>query len=417
MKGKSKLKKYLPVFLIVICFVLLIAVKNSFAVGLVDDTVSSANEYSRFPLLNYQLDFYVDTSWDWLPWNWLEGFGKNVMYALYAVTNMLWTLMLFISSFVSMAVEQAFRMDFISNTVDVIGKNIQILTGVTPQGFNNIGFFVSSLLLIVFVLGVYVIYTGLVKKQTTKAFQSIVSFLLIGALSVSFFAFAPFYIKNVNDFSKDLSTSALSLGAKVILPNVNTEDKDSVSLIRDSVFSLMVKQPWLLLQFGTTDEGAIGQDRILGLVEKSPSENRGKDREEAVKKEIEERDNNNLTLPSVLNRLAMVLLLALFNLIIGFFLVCLCGIMIFTQILFILFSIFLPLSLIIALIPGQQNVAKRSLMKLFNLIINRAGISLVISITFCVSTMLYSLTSSFPFVFVLFKPCFLLGYILSSMKF
>ncbi len=402
MKGKSKLKKYLPVFLIVICFVLLIAVKNSFAVGLVDDTVSSANEYSRFPLLNYQLDFYVDTSWDWLPWNWLEGFGKNVMYALYAVTNMLWTLMLFISSFVSMAVEQAFRMDFISNTVDVIGKNIQILTGVTPQGFNNIGFFVSSLLLIVFVLGVYVIYTGLVKKQTTKAFQSIVSFLLIGALSVSFFAFAPFYIKNVNDFSKDLSTSALSLGAKVILPNVNTEDKDSVSLIRDSVFSLMVKQPWLLLQFGTTDEGAIGQDRILGLVEKSPSENRGKDREEAVKKEIEERDNNNLTLPSVLNRLAMVLLLALFNLIIGFFLVCLCGIMIFTQILFILFSIFLPLSLIIALIPGQQNVAKRSLMKLFNLIINRAGISLVISITFCVSTMLYSLTSSFPFVFVLF---------------
>ena len=98
----------------------------------------------------------------------------------------------------------------------------------------------------------------------------------------------------------------------------------------------------------------------------------------------------------------MVLLLALFNLIIGFFLVCLCGIMIFTQILFILFSIFLPLSLIIALIPGQQNVAKRSLMKLFNLIINRAGISLVISITFCVSTMLYSLTSSFPFVFVLF---------------
>ena len=402
MKGKSKLKKYLPVFLIVICFVLLIAVKNSFAVGLVDDTVSSANEYSRFPLLNYQLDFYVDTSWDWLPWNWLEGFGKNVMYALYAVTNMLWTLMLFISSFVSMAVEQAFRMDFISNTVDVIGKNIQILTGVTPQGFNNIGFFVSSLLLIVFILGVYVIYTGLVKKQTTKAFQSIVSFLLIGALSVSFFAFAPFYIKNVNDFSKDLSTSALSLGAKVILPNVNTEDKDSVSLIRDSVFSLMVKQPWLLLQFGTTDDGAIGQDRILGLVEKSPSENRGKDREEAVKKEIEERANNNLTLPSVLNRLAMVLLLALFNLIIGFFLVCLCGIMIFTQILFILFSIFLPLSLIIALIPGQQNVAKRSLMKLFNLIINRAGISLVISITFCVSTMLYSLTSSFPFVFVLF---------------
>lgn len=39
------------------------------AAGLVDDTVNVANEYSRYPLENYQLDFYVDNSWGWLPWN------------------------------------------------------------------------------------------------------------------------------------------------------------------------------------------------------------------------------------------------------------------------------------------------------------------------------------------------------------
>lgn len=33
------------------------------AAGLVDDTVNVANEYSRYPLENYQLDFYVDNSW------------------------------------------------------------------------------------------------------------------------------------------------------------------------------------------------------------------------------------------------------------------------------------------------------------------------------------------------------------------
>ena len=42
------------------------------AAGLVDDTVSADNLYSKYPLQNYTLDFYVDNSWGWLPWNWLD---------------------------------------------------------------------------------------------------------------------------------------------------------------------------------------------------------------------------------------------------------------------------------------------------------------------------------------------------------
>ena len=57
------------------------------AAGLVDNTVSDANAYSKYPLGNYQLDFYVDSSWDWLPWNWLYGIGKSIQYGLYAITN------------------------------------------------------------------------------------------------------------------------------------------------------------------------------------------------------------------------------------------------------------------------------------------------------------------------------------------
>ena len=46
------------------------------ATGLVDDTINAENLYSKYPLSNYQLDFYVDNSWSWLPWNWLDGIGK-----------------------------------------------------------------------------------------------------------------------------------------------------------------------------------------------------------------------------------------------------------------------------------------------------------------------------------------------------
>ena len=56
-------------FILVIAFFVLAMLGTVVqAAGLVDDTVNTANEYSKYPLGNYQLDFYVDNSWGWLPW-------------------------------------------------------------------------------------------------------------------------------------------------------------------------------------------------------------------------------------------------------------------------------------------------------------------------------------------------------------
>ena len=68
------------------------------ATGLVDDTINAENLYSKYPLSNYQLDFYVDNSWSWLPWNWLDGIGKSVQYGLYCITNFVWTISLYLIS-------------------------------------------------------------------------------------------------------------------------------------------------------------------------------------------------------------------------------------------------------------------------------------------------------------------------------
>ncbi len=67
------------------------------ATGLVDDTINAENLYSKYPLSNYQLDFYVDNSWSWLPWNWLDGIGKSVQYGLYCITNFVWTISLYLA--------------------------------------------------------------------------------------------------------------------------------------------------------------------------------------------------------------------------------------------------------------------------------------------------------------------------------
>ena len=372
------------------------------ATGLVDDTINAENLYSKYPLSNYQLDFYVDNSWSWLPWNWLDGIGKSVQYGLYCITNFVWTISLYLSNATGYVVQEAYKLDFINDMADSIGKSIQTLAGVTANGFSSSGFYVGFLLLIILVVGLYVAYTGLIKRETSKALHAVINFVVVFVLSASFIAYVPDYIKKINEFSSDISTASLDLGTKIMLPNSDSEGKDSVDLIRDSLFSIQVEQPWLLLQFGNSNAEEIGTDRVEALVSASPEDEDGKTREEVVKTEIEDNDNNNLTIPQVVNRLGMVFFLLFFNLGITIFVFLLTGMMIFSQILFIIFAMFLPISFLLSMIPSYESMAKQAIVRVFNTIMTRAGITLIVTVAFSISSMFYNISTDYPFFMVAF---------------
>ncbi|VIG69896.1 membrane protein [Clostridioides difficile] len=372
------------------------------ATGLVDDTINTENLYSKYPLSNYQLDFYVDNSWSWLPWNWLDGIGKSVQYGLYCITNFVWTISLYLSNATGYVVQEAYKLDFINDMADSIGKSIQTLAGVTENGFSTSGFYVGFLLLIILTVGIYVAYTGLIKRETSKALHAVINFVVVFILSASFIAYAPDYIKKVNDFSSDISTASLDLGTKIMLPESDSQGKDSVDLIRDSLFSIQVKQPWLLLQFGNSDVEEIGADRVEALVSASPDDEDGETREDVVKTEIEDNDNNNLTIPQVVNRLGMVFFLLFFNLGITIFVFLLTGMMIFSQILFIIFAMFLPISFLLSMIPSYESMAKQAIVRVFNTIMTRAGITLIVTVAFSISSMFYNVSTDYPFFMVAF---------------
>ena len=372
------------------------------ATGLVDDTINAENLYSKYPLSNYQLDFYVDNSWSWLPWNWLDGIGKSVQYGLYCITNFVWTISLYLSNATGYVVQEAYKLDFINDMADSIGKSIQTLAGVTENGFSSTGFYVGFLLLIILVVGMYVAYTGLIKWETSKALHAVINFVVVFVLSASFIAYAPDYIKKINEFSSDISTASLDLGTKIMLPNSDSEGKDSVDLIRDSLFSIQVEQPWLLLQFGNSNTEEIGTDRVEALVSASPEDKDGKTREEVVKTEIEDNDNNNLTIPQVVNRLGMVFFLLFFNLGITIFVFLLTGMMLFSQILFIIFAMFLPISFLLSMIPSYESMAKQAIVRVFNTIMTRAGITLIVTVAFSISSMFYNISTDYPFFMVAF---------------
>ena len=372
------------------------------ASGLVDDTVNADNLYSKYPLSNYQLDFYVDNSWSWLPWNWLDGIGKSVQYGLYCITNFVWTISLYLSNATGYVVQQAYKLDFINDMADSIGKSIQTLAGVTENGFSSSGFYVGFLLIIILIVGVYTAYTGLLKRETSKALHAVINFVVVFIVSASFIAYAPNYIQKINDFSSDISTASLDLGTKIMLPDSQSKGKDSVDLIRDSLFAIQVEKPWLLLQFGNSDTEEIGTDRVEALVSASPSDEDGETREKVVKTEIEDNDNDNLTIPQVVNRLGMVFFLLIFNLGITIFIFLLTGMMLFSQILFIIYAIFLPVSFLLSMLPTYENMAKQAVVRVFNAIMTRAGITLIVTVAFSISSMFYNISTDYPFFMVAF---------------
>ena len=402
---KKKIFHFLKMalFVVVLSLILLSLLGTvAHATGLVDDTINTENLYSKYPLSNYQLDFYVDNSWSWLPWNWLDGIGKSVQYGLYCITNFVWTISLYLSNATGYVVQEAYKLDFINDMADSIGKSIQTLAGVTANGFSSSGFYVGFLLLIILVVGLYVAYTGLIKRETSKALHAVINFVVVFVLSASFIAYAPDYIKKINEFSSDISTASLDLGTKIMLPNSDSEGKDSVDLIRDSLFSIQVEQPWLLLQFGNSNAEEIGTDRVEALVSASPEDEDGKTREEVVKTEIEDNDNNNLTIPQVVNRLGMVFFLLFFNLGITIFVFLLTGMMLFSQILFIIFAMFLPISFLLSMIPSYESMAKQAIVRVFNTIMTRAGITLIVTVAFSISSMFYNISTDYPFFMVAF---------------
>ena len=79
-----------------------------------------------------------------------------------------------------------------------------------------------------------------------------------------------------------------------------------------------------------------------------------------MKTEIEDNDNNNLTIPQVVNRLGMVFFLLFFNLGITIFVFLLTGMMLFSQILFIIFAMFLPISFLLSMIPSYESMGRCS---------------------------------------------------------
>ena len=401
---KKQCAAYIRCVAVVIALSLLAAVFMSVAgsvpvraSGLVDDTVDESNLYSKYSVVNYQLDHVIEVSW--IPTQFLE--NAVLGNAVFWFTNNIWWMDVMLSSGTGYVVQEAFELDFVSSMAEDVGKNIQTLAGLSKSGISPDGFYAGFLLLVVLAVGIYAAYTGLFRRETSKAVGAVVNMLLVFLLSAGFIVYAPDYIKNINEFSSDVSGAVLDLGAQLVMSEDDGSEGGAVDRVRNLLFNIQVYKPWLLLQFGTTDEAAIGTERIEKILSLNPVA-QASERREAVKADAETYENTNVTTSSVGSRLGTVLVIVVLNLIISLFVFMMAAFMILSQLLFIIFAMFLPISFVLSMFPTYNGMAKKALLKVFNTIMMRAGLTLAITVAFSLSAMVYSLSSEYPFFMVAF---------------
>lgn len=393
------MKKISRFFLLTITLLLIFQVPAS-AESLQDNLVPQDEEqkqigdvkldYNEYPQQNYSLDTYVDTSGDWLPWNWADGAGKQVYIGLMEIINSIWQLNVLLANFTMIIVQESFKLDFVSGVVDEIGKIVQNIAGFGTSGFMENGLWPQLITLIICIVGAWATYVGIVKRETNRAWSGLISSLIVFVCALGYFSNAGTILSGLNKWSSDLQSNMLSISANIVSPGSSYDKDEGIATVRNQMFDLMVKKPYLLMQYGTFD---VEKKRVNDLLTLDPLKKK-EDRQKKAEVEVSEKDNSMMSLNGITMRAAFVPLLFFANSIIGTFMLIMSGLIILYQMIFIVLALFGPVPLLMAIVPRWQQTAVDWGSKVVHAQLMKIAIALLFTILFGVSAILYRATET-----------------------
>lgn len=395
-------------FAIILIAYLLLSPNNSIsAVDFVEsDGDGKTQIYEKYDITNYQIDYYVDTSWNWLPWNWGEGIAEGISTMTSEVTGFIWTFSRYFSDFTGALISAVFKLEFLSDMSAQIGDNIQTIAGINENGMTTDGLYFKLLIWAITIIGLYITYTGIIKKEVSKAFNALLTFLGVLIISGSFIAYAPKHMENILEFETDINNEILEVGNKILLTDNQTVTSDNTDVMRNALFEIQIFQPWLLLQYGTNNISDIedGTQRIDDLLTVEPSADldgwNSEDREKIVKEEVTKHNNSWMTYGRVRERFANSVVISIVNLFISGSIIILMGMKVFAQVLLIMYLLLLPVALVLSLFPKLESIGKRMIAKCFHQLLVNSLMTLIVIIALSISSMLYSLTATYSFLMI-----------------
>ncbi|MEJ9237629.1 CD3337/EF1877 family mobilome membrane protein [Bacillus cereus] len=366
--------------------------------SLIDDIIPKNKEklkYEEYPPSSYGIDVYTPEGGfgeSLKFWKWKDNIKEQIVATIFILISIGWSVNLAISSFVTSMVGQSMSLNIVADVGDKLGDVISKAAGFNGSWSN--GIYSELIGLMLALLACWVIWVGFVQRRQSEMLGGLLKALGILVFTLGFFANSSYIIKGLNTFSEQVNKTVLDSTQSI--SGASEGYSSGVDSITDLTHTLLIKQPYTLLQFGTTNMKKIGDERIKKMLTTTDPD----ERKALLKDEVEVQKNQTLSLDATFERGALVLLLGAINLPLWIVLGLCSMAMLFYQLMFIIVALMSPVMLLMALVPAWTGTAKRFLAELFRTLLMKVAIGFLVTLMFWVSSILFSATDKYGYLVV-----------------
>ncbi|WP_144499385.1 CD3337/EF1877 family mobilome membrane protein [Bacillus sp. FDAARGOS_235] len=366
--------------------------------SLIDNIIPKSKEklkFEEYPPSSYGIDVYTPEGGfgeSLKFWKWKDNIKEQIVATIFILISIAWTVNLAISSLVTSLVGQSMSLNIVADVGDKLGEVISKTSGFNGSWGN--GIYSELIGLMLALLACWVIWVGFIQRRQSEMLGGLLKALGILVFTLGFFANSSYIIKGLNNFSEQVNKTVLDSSQSI--SGASEGHSSGVDSITDLTHTLLIKQPYTLLQFGTTDMKKIGDERIRKMLTTTDPD----ERKALLKDEVEVQKNQTLSLDATFERGALVLLLGVINaplwIVLG-----LCSMaMLFYQLMFIIVALMSPVMLLMALVPAWTGTAKKFLAELFRTLLMKVAIGFLVTLMFWVSSILFSATDKYGYLVV-----------------
>ena len=320
-----------------------------------------------------------------------EKISEALHYSIFFVVEMSFKLNVFMTNIMLAILNFAYNTNIINSLIDSTKETMNDLTGISGTSFGNTGLFGGFLGIIALLVGLYTLYQFVVKKASISAFSGILKSIFALTLALLFFSNYSDVLKGAHIVSTDLSAALLSGSIDInvneengVIENTTVREK-----MNDNIFTMFVHKPYLMLQYGTTNEEEIGSPRVEELL----TTQKGEQRTDIVVEEVTEKGNETLTYASVVNRLVFAWVMTITNAVssIPIYLLALC--LVIFQFWFLVIALIAPFVFLWSALPNQFGVLKRYFFEMSIPLLLKMGLSVIALVIFGITDVLYNINT------------------------
>lgn len=308
----------------------------------------------------------------------LNDIGKHVLgETVNFINNTIFYANVYIALGTLAILDGSVNVELIDKMIDRVSHKVKSITGVSGTAFNRDGMFFPILRFIVLFVIIYAFYKLVWQRSFIESFSELLKFITVLTVALLLFANYGTFLKSVNTVSSEISQF-------IVGSRIN-------ATFQKSVWSHLVDEPYLFLQYGTSDLKELGngnqsegKKRVRQLLLAKPFSEK---RKEIVEKEINELDNHYMTYNAGMERLGLNIIYLTSNFITFLSFIVMGLAILFAQMWFVIIAIFAPLAFLIASFPSQFNVLKRYSFELILPLLVKIGLHFMLVIIMLLTTL------------------------------